>query len=121
MNHVRITTAFIPVSEPDAAASWYSRVLGFQVQSVDGWSALLRSGEGDDSTALTLLGPASGIRAKPGLNWATCNFAVSDLSQTRSDLEAYGCLPSAIEGKPEICLFFTVEDPDGNTLLVTDR
>jgi catechol 2,3-dioxygenase-like lactoylglutathione lyase family enzyme len=121
MRHARITTAFIPVADPEASAAWYSRAFGFQVQSVTAWSALLRPGEGAGSTALTLLGPASGIRAKPGLEWATCNFAISDLAQARSDLEGHGCAPSAIEGAPEVCLFFTVSDPDGNTVLVTDR
>ncbi|MEV4262456.1 VOC family protein [Kribbella sp. NPDC049584] len=121
MDSVRITTAFIPVADPEASASWYSRVLDFRIQSVDAWSAILRTGQGDDSTALTLLGPASGIQVKPGLDWATCNFAVRDIIQARSDLEGHGCSPSAIEGAPEICLFFTVQDPDDNTLLVTDR
>jgi catechol 2,3-dioxygenase-like lactoylglutathione lyase family enzyme len=121
MDSVRITTAFIPVADPVAAARWYSRVLGFQVHTADAWSAVLRSGEGDEPTSLTLMGPASGIQVKPGLAWATCNFAVSDLSRARSELQGYGCDPSAIDGTPEICLFFTIEDPDGNTLLVTDR
>jgi hypothetical protein len=88
---------------------------------VDDWSAVLHSGASVGSTSLTLLGPASGIRAKPGLPWATCNFAVADLDQARSDLEGQGCEPSAIEGAPEICRFFTLQDPDGNVLPVTDR
>ncbi len=121
VNAARITTAFIPVADPAAAARWYSRILGFRVHLVDEWSAILRSGEGDDATSLTLMGPASGIQAKPGLDWATCNFTVTDLSLARSDLADHGCQPTAIEGSPEICRFFTIKDPDGNTLLVTDR
>jgi catechol 2,3-dioxygenase-like lactoylglutathione lyase family enzyme len=121
MSPARITTAFIPVADPAAAARWYSRILGFRVHSVDEWSANLRSGDGDDSTSLTLMGPASGIQTEPGLDWATCNFTVTDLSQSRSDLEDHGCEPTAIEGAPEICRFFTMKDPDGNALLVTDR
>lgn len=121
MDSVRITTTFMPVADPAAAARWYSHALGFQIHSVDEWSAVLRPGKSVGSPSLTLLGPASGIQAKPGLAWATCNFAVADLSQARADLEANGCEPSAIEGMPEICRFFTVRDLDGNTLLVTDR
>ncbi|MET7379813.1 hypothetical protein ABZT08_13430 [Streptomyces sp. NPDC005526] len=74
-----------------------------------------------DPPPVSALGPASGIQAKPGLTWATCNFAVADLRRTRSDLHKLGCETSAIEGAPEICLFFTLHDPDGNTLLTTDR
>jgi catechol 2,3-dioxygenase-like lactoylglutathione lyase family enzyme len=121
MDSVRITTAFIPVADPATSAHWYSRMLGFRIYSEDERSAVLRSGEGIGSTSLTLLGPASGIQAKPGLGWATCNFAVTSLDQARSHLEGQGCEPSAIEGAPEICCFFTIRDPDGNTLLVTDR
>jgi hypothetical protein len=119
MDGVRITTAFIPVADLGASAGWYGRVLGFRVHTIDEWSAVLRSGDG--STSLTLLGPSSGIQAKPGLPWATCNFAVPDIDQARSDLQGRGCEPTAIEGTPEICLFFTVQDPDNNTLLITDR
>ncbi|KAB8191814.1 VOC family protein [Nonomuraea phyllanthi] len=121
MDPVQITTAFIPVADPAASARWYNRVLGFQIHSVDEWSAVLRPGGGAGATSLTLLGPASGIQAKPGLPWATCNFTVADLDQARSRLEGHGCEPGAIEGDPEVCRFFAVQDPDGNTLLVTDR
>jgi catechol 2,3-dioxygenase-like lactoylglutathione lyase family enzyme len=121
MDSVNITTAFIPVTDPAVSARWYSRSLGLHIHSVDEWSAVLGSGGSPGSTSLTLLGPASGIQAKPGLAWATCNFAVADLSQARSDLEGQGCEPSAIAGAPEVCRFFTLQDPDGNTLLITDR
>jgi catechol 2,3-dioxygenase-like lactoylglutathione lyase family enzyme len=116
-----ITTAFIPVTDPAASADWYSRTLGFRIDSTNEWSAVLQSAEGVGSTALTLLGPASGIQAKPGLNWATCNFAVPDLDLVRADLERQGLEPTAIEGTAETVRFFTVRDPDDNTLLVTDR
>ncbi|MFJ3339273.1 VOC family protein [Streptomyces sp. NPDC086766] len=121
MDSVQITTAFIPVADPAVSARWYSRSLGLRVHSVDERSAVLHAGGSPGSMSLTLLGPASGIQAKPGLAWATCNFAVADLSRTRSDLHKLGCETSAIEGAPEICLFFTLHDPDGNTLLITDR
>jgi catechol 2,3-dioxygenase-like lactoylglutathione lyase family enzyme len=121
MHSVQITTAFIPVADPAASARWYNRVLGFQIRSVEEWSAVLHPGEGVASPSLTLLGPASGIQAKPGLAWATCNFLVADLDQARSELEGHGCKPGAVEGAPEICLFFHIQDPDGNMLLITDR
>jgi catechol 2,3-dioxygenase-like lactoylglutathione lyase family enzyme len=117
----KITTAFIPVADPAASADWYSRMFRLRIDSTDEWSAVLRSGEGVGSTALTLLGPASGIQAAPGLNWATCNFAVTELDQVRVDLQRQGLEPSAIEGTAEMVRFFTLRDPDGNTLLVTDR
>ncbi|WP_377273037.1 VOC family protein [Peterkaempfera sp. SMS 1(5)a] len=121
MDPVRITTAFIPVADPAAAARWYSRSLGLHIHSVDEWSAVLGPGADAASTSLTLLGPASGIQAEPGLAWATCNFAVADLVRVRAELESQGFEPSAITGAPEICRFFTLQDPDGNTLLLTDR
>jgi catechol 2,3-dioxygenase-like lactoylglutathione lyase family enzyme len=119
MDGVRITTAFIPVADLEASARWYGRVLGFRVHAIDEWSAVLASRDGP--TSLTLLGPSSGIRVKPGLRWATCNFAVPDIDQARSDLQGHGCEPTAIQGSPDICLFFTIQDPDDNTLLITDR
>ncbi len=33
MDGVRITTAFIPVADPEASARWYGRVLGFRVSA----------------------------------------------------------------------------------------
>ncbi|MFI6481372.1 VOC family protein [Nonomuraea sp. NPDC050663] len=119
MNSVKITNAFIPVADPGASARWYSTVLGFQVASVDEWSAVLRCEGG--SPSLTLMGPASGIAAAPGLAWATCNLAVADLDEARAELERHGSEPGDVEGSYEVCRFFTAKDPDGNTLLVTDR
>lgn len=105
MQPVKITTAFIPVANPGDSADWYSRTLGLRVDVVNEWSAVLRSGEGTESTALTLLGPSTGIQAKPGLDWATCSFAVADLDQVRADLLGQGYEPSAIEGSPETVRF----------------
>src|SRR5262245_13694723 len=127
MISARVGTAFIPVTDPETAARWYSQVLGLRVRSADRWSAVLDPGADTDATtagsatALTLLGPASGIQAKPGLPWATCNFAVTDLERARADVAGHGCDPSAIDGAPEVCLYFSFHDPDGNTLLITDR
>ena len=36
-------------------------------------------------------------------------------------LEDSGVPVGSIAGAPDVCLFFTAQDPDGNTLLLTDR
>jgi hypothetical protein len=71
--------------------------------------------------SITLLGPDSGIKVTPGLKWATCNFLVENLHEKHAALQRQGIQTSDVEGSPEICLFFTLQDPDGNTLLLTDR
>jgi catechol 2,3-dioxygenase-like lactoylglutathione lyase family enzyme len=119
MSSIAITTAFIPVKDPSAAARWYSEVLGLDIQTSNTFSAVLGSGAG--STSLTLLGPDSGIRATPGLKWATCNFRVENLAGKRAELEQRDIPVGAVEGSPDVCLFFTFQDTDGNTLLLTDR
>ncbi|WP_307073356.1 VOC family protein [Arthrobacter pascens] len=119
MSSAMITTAFIPVSDPSVAARWYSQILGLDILALDNWSAVL--GDGAGSTSLTLLGPESGIKATPGLKWATCNFLVQNLAGKRAELERQGIPVGAVEGSADVCLFFTLADPDGNTLLLTDR
>ena len=59
-----IASAFIPVRDPAASASWYAKHLA---------------------------------------------------------LEAADCTTTEVEGDAAVCLFFTVRDPDGNVLLITDR
>jgi catechol-2,3-dioxygenase len=113
-----ITTAFIPVRNPHAAADWYRRFLGLSVAEANTFSAVLTAA---GTASVTLMGPDSGIKAAPGLAWATCNFMVDDLTGTHAVLAESGVPVSAIEGSPEVCLFFTAQDPDGNTLLLTDR
>lgn len=115
----RVGTAFIPVSDPETAARWYEAELGFSVRSTDEYAAVLEGVAG--AGAVTLMGPRSGISAQPGLPWATCNFVVEDLDAARARLDAAGWAPSAVDGAADVCLFFTVRDPDGNTLLVVDR
>ena len=46
---------------------------------------------------------------------------VDDLEDLHDRLDAEGLAPSPVNGSPEMCLFFTVNDPDGNLLLVVDR
>lgn len=118
MASIAITTAFIPVSDPPTAARWYSETLGLELASSNPASAVLESGTG---ASLTLLGPASGIKAVPGLPWATCNFKVQDLPGKHAELRQSGMPVGAVQGSPDVCRFFTMADPDGNTLLVTDR
>ena len=115
-----VGTAFVPVRDPAAAATWYAAALGLEIGEVTAWSAQLHSGDGD-RTLLTLMGPQSGIRAEPGLPFATCNYVVTDLDAARNRLEAAGASPSPVAGYPDVCLFVTAQDPDGNTLLVVDR
>ncbi|MDJ0455739.1 VOC family protein [Arthrobacter sp. NQ7] len=118
MTGTAITTAFIPVRNPQAAAAWYSRVLGLSIAEAGSFSAVLTGG---GTASVTLMGPDSGIQASPGLRWATCNFRVVDLAGTHARLEDSGVPVGSIAGAPDVCLFFTTQDPDGNTLLLTDR
>jgi len=118
MASARISTAFIPVSDPVRSAAWYADRFGLELNRADEWSATLRAGS---DVLLTLMGPASGIAASPGLRWATCNFLVDDLELARAQMIEERLDPAPIDGDPSVCLFFTVDDPDGNTLLVTDR
>lgn len=116
--HTRITSAFVPVSDPAAAASWYAKHLALEVQEVNGWSAVFADERGG---RVTLLGPASGIAATPGLDWASCSFRVDDLDGRRLEFKAADCTTTDVEGDAAVCLFFTVRDLDGNVLLITDR
>ena len=113
-----ITTAFIPVRNPVASAGWYSAMLGLDIVKADSFSAVL-SGAG--TASVTLMGPDSGIKTSPGLAWATCNFRVEDLARCRAELAGSGVAAGPVQGSPDVCLFFTVQDPDGNTLLLTAR
>ncbi|NUO61530.1 MAG: VOC family protein [Hamadaea sp.] len=112
----KIGSAFLPVHNPAAAATWYHETFGLTVESADTWSAVLADEAG---RRLTLLGPASGIQAQPGLPWATHNLVVEDLDSAYARLQAV--VTSGIDGDPAVCRFFTMPDPDGNTLLVCDR
>ena len=113
-----VTTSFVPVTDTAASAQWYATVLGLRVKDVNPLSALL---EGDGATSVTLMGPRSGIAARPGLQWATFNVKVDDLPATREALEVAGGSPGLIEGDSSICLFVVAWDPDRNALLITDR
>ncbi|GAA5212071.1 VOC family protein [Microbacterium kyungheense] len=112
-----ITTAFIPVRDPLAAARWYTDAFGLDVTEATEFSSVLAGSQGQ----VTLMGPASGIRVEPGLGWATCNFRVDDVTSARERFTGLGAAPSEVLGDPARCLFFTAVDPDGNTLLITDR
>ncbi len=116
----KVGTAFIPVSDPQASARWYERALGLRTKDANAWAAQLE-GAVEGATAVTLMGPQSGIRTEPGLPFATCNFLVDDLAGTQSRLVDEGHAPSAVDGADDVCLFFTVNDPDGNLLLIVDR
>lgn len=112
-----ITTAFIPVHDPRASAHWYADALGVHIMEETDFSSVLAGSHGQ----VTLMGPKSGIRVTPGLPWATCNFRVDDLVLVHERLARLGAHPGDVQGDLDRCLFFTATDPDGNTLLVTDR
>ena len=114
----RLGTAFVPVSDPPAAARWYAAALDLRPLEVGSAAATLAAA-GD--ALLTLLGPESGIATEPGLPWATCGWVVEDLAAKHAELGAAGTSPSVIEGDASVCLFFTVRDLDGNVVLITDR
>ncbi|HWK93259.1 MAG TPA: VOC family protein [Luteimicrobium sp.] len=113
----RVGTAFVPVSDPERSADWYAAAFGLRVAEVSPWAANLEAAGG---TTLTLMGPASGMTS-PGLGFATHNLVVGDLDATRERFAAEGRGPGTVEGDPAVCRFFTLQDPDGNVVLVCDR
>jgi catechol 2,3-dioxygenase-like lactoylglutathione lyase family enzyme len=114
----RLGSAFVPVSDAAAAADWYAELFGLRVVSVDLDAAVVRD---DTGRQVALLSPSSGISAKPGLNWAPCSYIVADLDGFHANSERGGLAPTAIDGDASICRFFTLRDPDGNTILIVDR
>jgi len=112
-----ITTAFIPVRDPLESARWYAEAFGLEVVEATEFSSVLAGSQGQ----VTLMGPVSGIQAEPGLPWATCSFGVADVASARERFAELGASPSEVLGDPARVVFFTATDPDGNTLLVTDR
>jgi catechol 2,3-dioxygenase-like lactoylglutathione lyase family enzyme len=114
----RLGSAFVPVHDAAAAAAWYADFLDLRTVSVEPHAAVLTGGT--DGT-ITLLAPSSGIAAEPGLDWATCTYVVSDLDHHHAESERRDLAPTAIEGDPAVCRFFTVRDLDGNLLLIVDQ
>lgn len=114
----RIGSAFVPVHDPVRSAAWYADLLGVRVEAADAASAVLADADG---RRVTLLSPLSGIRATPGLPWASCSFLVDDVVAFRQRCVEAGLPAGDVEGDPDVCLFATLADPDGNTLLVVDR
>ena len=113
----QLGSVFLPVVSPSTAARWYAAVFGLGVSSIEEHAAVLDSP--DREFRLTLMGPASGIAAVPGLTWSPFSLLVEDLSAARKALANHN--PSPITGDDRRCLWFTATDPDGNTLLVCDR
>jgi len=113
----RVGTAFVPVSDPAAAAHWYADAFGLRAVDTSPWAATLEAAGG---TTLTLMGPQSGMTS-PGLGFATHNLVVADVEATRERFVADGRNPGEIEGDAAVCRFFTLQDPDGNVVLVCDR
>ena len=117
---LRMGCAFLPVADPRASARWFADTFDLVVTEVDEWSAQL-SLPGDDATSVTLLGPASGIPAEPGLPFATFSLVATELDGLRDRLVAAGHEVEPVAGDADVCRFFTLNDLDGNTLLVVDR
>lgn len=115
----QIGSAFLPVSDPPAAAGWYAETFDMQITSSEDFAAVLETGQ--PARRLTLLGPASGITAQPGLGWAPFNLIADDLAAMRDRLARVGAEPGEVGGDEESCFWFTATDPDGNTLLIVDR
>ncbi|WP_030437281.1 VOC family protein [Actinoplanes subtropicus] len=113
----QLGSVFLPVTSPRDAAAWYSAVFGLAVSSVQEHAAVLDSP--DREFRLTLMGPGSGIAARPGLTWAAFSLLVGDLEAARKSLADRD--PGPISGDEHTCLWFTTTDPDGNTLLICDR
>ncbi|WP_337062877.1 VOC family protein [Kineococcus sp. G2] len=113
-----LASSFLPVHDTTAAAAWYGSRFGLDATDVQEHAAVLRDGEG---RRLTLLGPASGIPVRPGLAWAPVSFLVEDVAVFRDERLRSGEPCSPVAGDPATCLFVTVADPDGNTVLVVDR
>jgi predicted enzyme related to lactoylglutathione lyase len=109
---------FLPVRDPATAAAWFLHAFDLKEDSINAWAAVLVDTEGN---RLTLLGPASGVQAEPGLPWATHNLVVDDLDATHARMLVEGREVTRVNGDPEICRFFSMRDPDGNVLLVCDR
>jgi hypothetical protein len=114
----KIGTAFLPVSDTAAASTWFRKAFDLTEHSVDPWAAVLVDTKG---TKLTLLGPASGVQAKPGLPWASHNLVVEDVLETHARMVDDGYATTNVTGDPDVCLFFSMRDPDGNVLLICDR
>ncbi|WP_125778420.1 VOC family protein [Antribacter gilvus] len=116
---MNIASVFLPVSDPSIVAEWYRDVLDLRIASSDDHAAVLETS--DPVRRLTLLGPPSGIKADPGLPWAPVSFLVEDLAAAHARLSGSGVAVGAVDGDDQTCLWFTAEDPDGNTLLFVDR
>jgi predicted enzyme related to lactoylglutathione lyase len=114
----KIGSAFLPVKDPAAASAWFNHAFDLKEYSLNAWAAVLVDTEGN---RLTLLGPASGIQAQPGLPWATHNLVVDNLEATHARMLSQGRAVTLVTGDPEVCRFFSMRDPDGNVLLVCDR
>lgn len=116
---IQLGSVFLPVRDPQAAADWYADVFGLKVASSEAHAAVLETAA--PVLRVTLMGPASGIAATPGLPWAPFNLLVDDLERMRERLAEAGSDVGTIKGDERTCFWFTATDPDGNTLLVCDR
>jgi hypothetical protein len=114
----KIGTAFLPVNDTATASAWFQKAFDLAQVSADEWAAVLVD---DAGTKLTLLGPTSGVQARPGLPWATHNLVVEDVFASHTQMLDQGYAVTNVAGDPGVCLFYSMRDPDGNVLLICDR
>lgn len=113
-----LASSFLPVRDTAVAATWYRERFGLDITDLRENAAVL---EDHNQRRLTLLGPCSGIPVQPGLAWAPVSFAVEDVRAFHDECARLGLACSPVQGDPATCLFLTVADPEGNTVLVVDR
>lgn len=109
-------TAYVGVSDFDAAIEWYTSKLGFTLEyRIDdmGWCEMRCPVEG------VLVGLSKVDEVKPG-GGAILVWAVSDIEAARSELESSGV---EFAGEtlviPDMVMLATFKDPDGNTLMLS--
>lgn len=111
-------SAFVPVKDTESAARWYCGVFGLSAVSIEPHAAVLAD---VDDRRVTLMGPSSGIRAEPGLPWASTSYRVDDIHAFRRRCLEDALTPTDVVGDPLVCEFFSMQDPDGNVVLVVSR
>lgn len=115
-----ITTAMFTVADQDAAVSWYTDKLGWEVRSDTAFGDGEQAGRWIEvappgSTAVLALNPAWG--GSPG--GGAVGIEASDLRQEHESLRAAGIeVGDLMGGEGPVPLMFSVADPDGNNLWI---
>lgn len=121
----RIFRMIIPVGDPEAAARFYSRLLGIEGRAVGGGRVYFDCGP----VILALLGASPGEQKKPPIP-EYIYFAVSNLEEIHARAKELGCLSTGeVHGesagesvvRPWRERSFYAFDPDGNGLCFADE